>query len=46
MNVDADAVTGALDLNLGDTSALHALGHQATDLDILIDVVAVSLTRL
>ena len=41
VDVDADPVTGALDLDLGDAGALHALGHQLADRDVLLDVVAV-----
>src|SRR6476620_1817199 len=46
VDVDADAVTGALDLDRGDARALHARGHEATDGDVFLDVVAVTLTRL
>ena len=46
VDIDTNTIAGALDLNLGDTCSLHALGHQATDLDIFLDIVAVALTRL
>src|SRR6185369_6857027 len=34
VDVDADAVTGALDLDLGDARALHAGGEELADLDV------------
>src|SRR6478736_6035067 len=43
VDVDADPVTGALDLHLGDAGALHALGQEATDGDVLTDVGLVEL---
>ena len=43
VDVDADAVTGALDLDLGDAGPLHALGQQLADRDVLPDVVRVQL---
>ena len=46
VDVDADPVTGALDLDLGDAGALHALGHQPADRDVFLDVVAVALPGL
>src|SRR4029077_10500070 len=35
VDVHPDAVAGALDIDLGDAGALHALGQQATDRDVL-----------
>ncbi len=46
MDVDAHAVTGALDLHAGDAGALHALGQQLADLHVLVDIVAVALAGL
>src|SRR6478752_8628969 len=46
VDVDADAVTRALDLHPRDAGPLHALGHELADRDVLLDVVAVTLTRL
>jgi len=46
VQVDAHAVTGALDVDLGDTGPLHAVLHEAADLDILLHEVAVTLTGL
>ena len=43
VDVDADAVTRALDLDLGDAGPLHALGEHAADLDVLGHVVGVLL---
>src|ERR687890_989693 len=45
VDVHADAVTGALDVHLGDAGALEALGHHPADLDVLADVVLVELVR-
>ncbi|VRM34869.1 Uncharacterised protein [Streptococcus pneumoniae] len=46
MDVHAHAVTGALDLHLGDAGALHAGGHQLADLDVLLEEVSVALALL
>ena len=46
VDVDADAVTGALDLDARDTRAVERRLQQTADLDVLGDVVAVTLTRL
>ena len=43
VDVDAHAVTGALDLDLGDAGPLHALGEQLADGDVLADVRLVQL---
>src|SRR3954470_8959887 len=43
VDVDADAVTGALDLDLGDAGALHARRQQLADLDVLGHVLRVLL---
>src|SRR4051794_14040646 len=43
VDVHAHAVTGALDLDLGDTGPLHALGEQLADRDVLADVGLVQL---
>src|SRR5918997_2005093 len=43
VDVDADPVTGALDLHLRDPGALHALGHEPADGHIFLDVVLVQL---
>src|SRR6476620_4306860 len=43
VDVDADPVTGALDLDLGDAGPLHALGHELADRDVFLDVVLVQL---
>ncbi len=45
VDVDADPVAGALDVDLGDAGALEALGHHPADLDVLADVVLVELVR-
>src|SRR5690606_39264143 len=46
VDVHADTVASALDLDLGDTGALEARGHELADLDVLADVVAVALASL
>ena len=46
VDVDADPVTGALDLDPADAGALHALGHEAADRDVFLDVVAVGCALL
>ena len=46
VQIDAHAVTGALDVDLGDTGPLHAVLHETADLDILLHEVAVTLTGL
>ena len=46
VDVDADPVTGALDLDLGDAGALHALAHHAPDRHVFLDVVLVQLVRV
>jgi hypothetical protein len=46
VDVHADAVAGALDLDAGDAGALHALGHELADGHVFLDVVAVALTLL
>ena len=46
VDVDANPVTGALDLHLGDARALHALAHQLADLDVLGHVLRVRLVRV
>ena len=46
VDVDADPVTGALDLHLGDAGPLHALGHELADRDVFLDVVLVQLVRV
>src|SRR5699024_1944964 len=43
VDVDADPVPGALDLDLGDTGPLHARREQAADRDVFLDVVLVLL---
>src|SRR4029450_6846680 len=43
VDVDADPVTRALDLDLGDARALHALAEQLADGDVLADVALVEL---
>src|SRR6185312_5612114 len=43
VDVDVDAVTGALDLDPADAGALHALRQHATDRDVFLHVVAVEL---
>ncbi len=43
VDVHPNPVPGALDLNLGDAGPLHALGHQATDGDVFLDVLGVVL---
>ncbi len=43
VDVNADAVAGALDLDLGDAGALHALRHHATNGNVFLDVVLVQL---
>src|SRR5919202_1362921 len=45
VDVDAHAVTGALDLDAADARALHALRHELADRHVLLDVVAVPLAR-
>src|SRR5690606_5855910 len=46
VDVHADAVAGALDLDLGDARALETGAHELADLDVLTDVVAVPLAGL
>src|SRR6185436_13891646 len=46
VDVHADPVTGALDLDLGDSGALHALGQQLADGDVLADVRLVQLVGI
>src|SRR5690606_8146623 len=46
VDVDADPVAGALDLDAGHTGAVERLGEHAADAHILSDVVAVALTGL
>ena len=46
MDINANTLASALDLNLRDARALHAGAEQLADLHILIDVVAVTLTLL
>src|SRR6476660_9678744 len=46
VDVDADAVTRALDLHPRDAGPLHALGHELADRDVFLDVVPVTLTHL
>src|SRR3954452_21198682 len=43
VDVDADPVTGALDLHLGDPGPLHALAHELADGHVFLDVVLVQL---
>src|SRR5439155_26927590 len=43
VDVHTHAVTGALDLHLRDTGALHAGRHHPTDGDVFLDVVLVQL---
>src|SRR5918997_5995306 len=43
VDVDADTVTGPLDLHLGDAGPLHALAEQLADGDVLADVGLVQL---
>src|SRR3954469_8951226 len=43
VDVDADPLTGALDLHLGDAGPLHALGEQLADRDVLAHVGLVEL---
>src|SRR5690349_14666029 len=43
VDVHADTVTGALDLDLGDAGPLHALGEQLADRDVFADVGLVQL---
>ena len=43
VDVHPDPVTGALDLDLGDSGAVHALGHQLADGDVLGHVLRVGL---
>src|SRR3954471_327524 len=43
VDVHPHAVTGALDLDLGDAGPLHALGEQLADGDVLTDVALVEL---
>src|SRR4029450_422638 len=44
VDVDADAVTRALDLHPADPGPLHALRHELADRDVFLHVVAVPLT--
>src|SRR5919202_515599 len=46
VDVDADPVPGALDLDAADARALHALRHELADGHVLLDVVAVALPAL
>src|SRR5204863_2301625 len=46
VDVDADAVAGALDLHAGDARPLHALGHHLADGHVFLDVVLVQLVRV
>ena len=46
VDVDADAVTRALDLDVADTGTVELRLQQSTDLDVLGHVVRVALTRL
>src|SRR5690606_27314517 len=46
VEVHAHTLTGALDLHLGHAGTLEALGHELTNLDILVHVVAVALAHL
>src|SRR3954468_14158034 len=46
VDVDTDPVTRALDLDAADARPLHALRHELADRHVLLDVVAVALTRL
>src|SRR6476660_756564 len=46
VDVDAEPVTGALDVDAGDAGAVHARGHELADRHVLLDVVAVALTLL
>src|SRR5690606_6290920 len=46
VQVDADPVTGALDLDLRDAGALDARGHELADRDVFLHVVAVALPDL
>ena len=46
VDVDPDPVAGALDLDLGDAGALHALAHHAPDRHVFLDVVLVQLVRV
>src|SRR5215211_5732428 len=46
VDVDADPVAGALDLDLGDARALHALGHHPPNGHVFLDVVLVELVRI
>jgi hypothetical protein len=43
VDVDADAVAGALDLHLGDAGAVHAAGQHPADRHVFLDVVLVQL---
>ena len=46
MNVYADAIAGALDLNLGDSRTFHAFAEHFANSDVLLYVVAVTLALL
>src|SRR5699024_4481506 len=46
VQVDADTVTGALDLDLGDTGPLETGGHELADRHVLVHVVRVALSLL
>ena len=46
VEIDADAIAGALDLDLGDAGALEPLGHELADRDVFLHVVAVPLPLL
>src|SRR5699024_1728029 len=46
VEVHADTVTGALDLDLGDAGTLEPLGHELADRDVFLHVVAVALPLL
>jgi hypothetical protein len=46
VDVHPDPVTGALDLDLGDAGALHALAHHLANRDVFLDVVRVRLVRI
>src|SRR5262249_46375444 len=38
VDVDADAITRAFDLDLGDAGPFHPLAHEAADRDVFLDV--------
>src|SRR5262249_52736917 len=46
VDVDADAVTRALDVHFGDAGTLEAPGHHLADTNVLRDVVLVELVRV